>query len=85
MPNTKSAQYHVEIQPAPADVTEWGVIVREDVTGQASIHVYGMTRAEAIHELRGAATALDADRPEPRRRASRPRRAGPGTGESSRR
>jgi hypothetical protein len=63
MPHTKSAQYHVEIEPTATSAPEWGVQIREDVTGAASIHVYGMTRDEAIDELHAAATALAVDRP----------------------
>jgi hypothetical protein len=44
------------------------------VTGGASIHVYGMTRDEAIHELRDAAKALAAAPPE---QTDRPSRSGP--------
>jgi hypothetical protein len=72
MPHSKSRQYHVEIEQNLD--SEWGVQVREDVTGGASIHVYGMTRDEAIHELRDAAKALAAAPPE---QTDRPSRSGP--------
>ena len=73
MPYTKSAHYHIEIEQTTTSAPEWGVQVREDVTGSASIHIYGMTRDEAIHELRGATTALAMDGPQ----TGRPSRARP--------
>jgi hypothetical protein len=62
MQHSKSRHYHVAIEPDRP--TEWGVQVREDVTGGASIHIYGMTRDEAIQELVDAAEALAAERPD---------------------
>jgi hypothetical protein len=58
----KLGHYHVTIEPN-AGSPEWGVRVREDVTGGASIHIYGLNLEQAIAELRSAAKALQLEQP----------------------
>jgi hypothetical protein len=62
MLHQKLGHYHVAIEPSSGS-SEWGVKVREDVTGGASIHIHGMTLDHAIAELRAAAKALQVEQP----------------------
>jgi hypothetical protein len=56
MLRAKPLEYHIEIDQRTG--FQWGVQVREDETGWASIEVHGLTRDKAIHELLSAAKAL---------------------------